>query len=118
MTNKGEPDLLPKKGKVYCLSFRIRKVFFDRVLAGTKNYEVRNASEFWNTRMMAAIKLLNQGATVKAVIVCGDRTLYKVVKTITFYCGNAAPGLPVDELETVLPDAPMTWRLWRVNYVE
>jgi hypothetical protein len=114
----GEPDLLPREGKVYCLSFRIRKEFFERVLKGTKTYEIRRASDFWNARMITAMKLLHQGATVKAVIVCGDRTLYKLVKNITYYCGNGAPDLPVEELETVLPGRPMDWRFWRVNYVE
>ncbi len=111
-------DLEPRVGKIYKIPFRIRKEFFERVLAGTKNYEVRNASEFWDVRMIAARKHLEQGGTVKAVLTSGDRTLVKTVKAITFYAGNKAPPLPPDELMVVLPTTPMAWRVWRVEYAQ
>jgi hypothetical protein len=114
----GEPDLTPRKGEVYCFSFRIRKVFFDRVLKGEKNYELRRASDFWNVRMMAAQKHLLLGGTVKAVIVCGNQTLYKAVKNIVFFCGEQLVDLDPSEFETVKPLDGGPWGVWRVNYVE
>jgi len=118
VTRRGEPDLNPKAGKVYCFSFRIRKVFFERVLKGDKNYELRRASDFWNVRMMMAQKYLAQGGTVKAVIVCGNRMLVKPVKNITFYTGDRLVELDVTEVDSVRPLDGGPWRVWRVNYVE
>jgi len=112
----GEPDLLPRAGEVYMFSFRVRKMFFDRVLKGFKDYELRRATPFWDVRFMRAQKHLSQGGTVKAVLVCGNRMLVKTVKAVTFYAGDRMVELDPNEALTVAPLDGGVWKIWRAQY--
>lgn len=56
---------------VYKLSFRIRKIYFDQIVAGTKTQEVRRTSHFWSIRANRAHDELEHDRQVLAVFVCG-----------------------------------------------
>jgi hypothetical protein len=56
---------------VYKLSFRIRKIYFDQIVAGTKTQEVRRSNHFWDIRATRAHAELEYGRQVIAVFVCG-----------------------------------------------
>lgn len=67
------------------LPFRIRRVYFDRIVAGTKTSEVRKASIYWQRLVAHAITELHSGHEVEAVFVCGNRTHRRQVTNITGY---------------------------------
>lgn len=58
-------------GSAYRLSFRIRRTYFDQIVAGTKRSEIRRDSPFWHRRADKAFNILLHGGGVVAVFVCG-----------------------------------------------
>jgi len=56
---------------VYTLVFRIRKIYFDQIMAGTKTREVRASKRFWYIRALKANHDLLEGKEVRAVFLCG-----------------------------------------------
>lgn len=52
------------------LPFRVRKQFFDRIVAGTKTVEYRSDSPFWSSRARDA---------AVALFICGRRTHRRLI---------------------------------------
>lgn len=57
------------------VSFRIRKIYFDQIVAGTKLFELRNYTPFW-------IKRLLWNPPSIAVFVCGPRKHQRWIRKI------------------------------------
>ena len=57
------------------VSFRIRKIYFDQIIAGTKPFELRSYTPFW-------IKRLLWDPPDIAVFVCGPKTHQRWIKKI------------------------------------
>jgi len=69
----------------YKLSFRIRRCYFDQIVAGTKDVEVRKRSPFWDCRAHAARDYIVAGYQVVAVFVCGLEVHRRMVKSVLEY---------------------------------
>ncbi|MCK5608490.1 hypothetical protein KAR91_41800 [Candidatus Pacearchaeota archaeon] len=85
------------------LVFRIRKVYFDQIVAGTKKVELRKFSSFWRVRVR----------NLKSVGVCGGGSLIMEEVLGVFICGKRihrrkviaiGMGNPKDFLERELSD--------------
>ena len=63
----------PKKGVAV---FRIRCIYFDQILNGTKNVELRKDSPFWRKR------LLGPYPPHIALFLCGSKKLYRRITEI------------------------------------
>jgi hypothetical protein len=55
--------------RIYKFVFRIRRVYFDQIVFGTKTVEYRSASDFWRKRVLNS----NTGeySKILAVFICG-----------------------------------------------
>lgn len=58
------------------VSFRIRKIYFDQIVAGTKPFELRNYTQFWIKRL-----LWNPPPRI-AVFVCGSKKHQRWIRKI------------------------------------
>ena len=59
------------------ISLRIRKIYFDQIVAGTKIVELRKHNEFWRKRLL-------EGEKPKvAVLICGKRIHRRKIIHIT-----------------------------------
>jgi hypothetical protein len=76
----------------YRLSFRIRQNYFEEIVFGVKDSEVRRASKFWNKRVYRALRELNAGNRVVAVFVCGKKVHRRYVRNVWRY-DSAAEAL-------------------------
>jgi hypothetical protein len=56
--------------------FRVRREYFEQILAGTKNVELRKDSPFWHQR------LLGSHPPSIALFLCGRRKLYRRIVEI------------------------------------
>lgn len=82
----------------YWLSFRIRKVYYDAIVAGTKTAEFRKASPFWVKRAARAKEELENGRQVGAVFVCGALVHRRDVPAVrTYSSALEALGRPPSE---------------------
>jgi hypothetical protein len=78
---------------VYRLSFRIRKIYYDQIVAGTKTAEFRKASPFWVVRAGHAMEALENGELVTATFVCAKEVhRRKVVRTNSYKNARDALG--------------------------
>ena len=64
-----------KEPKEFAL-FRVRREYFDQILNGTKNVELRKDSEFWRRR------LLGPCPPSIALFLCGPRKVYRRIVEI------------------------------------
>jgi hypothetical protein len=55
----------------YNLVFRVRREYFDAILQGVKDREVRRYSPFWETRVAHASAARAKGQTIVGVFICG-----------------------------------------------
>jgi hypothetical protein len=55
----------------YWLTFRIRRIYFDQIVAGTKTVEVRARKAFWIVRAQRAMACLFLGIPVGCIFLCG-----------------------------------------------
>lgn len=76
----------------YTLSFRIRRVYFDQIKAGTKTREVRRFTPYWHTRMLRVIQEILGGRDPEAVFVCGKDIHRRSLVFVLIY-ENAAQAL-------------------------
>lgn len=68
------------------LPFRIRRVYFDRIVAGTKHAEVRKASIYWQRLVASALREMETHPgekPVEAVFVCGNKVHRRQLVDIT-----------------------------------
>ncbi len=94
---------------VYKLSFRIRKIYYDQIVAGTKTAEFRAVKPFWIQRVLKAVNEIQQGHEVRAVFVCGSRTHCRAVITVRYW-RNAQEALgrpPSEQGHADLGDGPV-----------
>lgn len=56
------------------ISFRIRRIYFDQIVAGTKKIELRKDNEYWDKRLFYNISL-----PLIAVFVCGKDVHRRII---------------------------------------
>lgn len=82
----------------YKLSFRIRKIYYDQIVAGTKTVEVRRNTPFWKTRVGRALGELLNGDPVVCVFICGKEVHRRCLERIWYYdIAAEALGRPPSE---------------------
>ena len=69
----------------YKLSFRIRRCYFDQIVAGTKDREVRARKMFWTVRAIEARDHLVSNYKVVAVFLCGKDVHRRYVTAVLEY---------------------------------
>lgn len=75
------------------LAFRIRRVYFDQIVNGTKRTEVRKMSTYWKRMVAAALREMERQQPVEAVFVCGkDVHRSKIVDITEHKNARAALG--------------------------
>jgi len=79
----------------YHLSFRIRKIYFDQIVAGAKTTEFRKASPFWVHKVARTKEALEKGETVIGVFLCGKEVHRRAVIGTSMY-ENAQEALGRD----------------------
>lgn len=55
----------------YNISFRVRREYFDAIVSGKKDREVRKINAFWARRVVALERTLNNQEKAVATFVCG-----------------------------------------------
>ena len=55
----------------YTLSFRIRREYFEQILQGVKDREVRRRCAFWDSRVAGAAAAKRAGEDLEGVFLCG-----------------------------------------------
>jgi len=82
----------------YKLSFRIRKIYFVQIVAGTKTIEVRAQKPFWILRVGRAVQQLLWGNPVICTFVCGKEIHRRYLDRIEYYeTAAGALGRPPSE---------------------
>jgi len=77
---------------MYRVSFRIRRVYFDQIVAGTKQFEVRRASDFWRTRAERVWEELQNDREVYATFLVGRHVHRRKILAVNLF-GNAHDAL-------------------------
>ena len=72
----GRRRVIDPKHRTKCAVFRVRREYFEQILAGTKNVELRKDSPFWRKR------LLGSHPPDIALFLCGPRKLYRRIVEI------------------------------------
>jgi len=70
------PNSADKKTEMKIAVFRVRREYFDQILADTKNVELRKDSPFWRKR------LLGPYPPHIALFLCGSKKLYRRITEI------------------------------------
>lgn len=65
--------------------FRIRTIYFNRIVAGSKRSEIRKASIFWDRIVEPALLELAAGKQVEGVFVCGRRVHRRHITKIQWF---------------------------------
>jgi hypothetical protein len=93
----------------YKLSFRIRKIYFDQIVAGVKTVEFRAVKPFWNRRVLKASLEIRYCRRVIAVFLCGSAIHRREVVTVKYYPNSvAALGRePSEQGKADLGDGPV-----------
>ena len=55
----------------YNLSFRVRREYFDAIVSGKKDREIRKINAFWARRVVAMERAMNRHEKIVATFVCG-----------------------------------------------
>jgi hypothetical protein len=77
---------------VYKLVFRIRRIYFDQIVARTKHNEVRKKSKFWDVRVENATDALLTGERVEGVFISGMKVHRTEIDSI-MECPSAKDAL-------------------------
>jgi hypothetical protein len=73
------------------ISLRIRKIYFDQIVAGTKKVELRQHTEFWRKRLLEGPK------PEIAVFICGDQIHRRWIRSISEGNPEEILGRPLSE---------------------
>ena len=76
-----------KKPKNAC--FRIRKIYFDKIVSGEKKEEIRSCTPFWFKR------LIENGIPDTAVFVCGKSVHRRKIKSVYIDVPEKVLGRPL-----------------------
>ena len=80
----------------YTIVFRIRKCYFDEIVAGKKTREVRTLKPFWTVRAETAIADLAIHRSVVATFLCGpDKHRREVLAVKCYPTAEEALGGPL-----------------------
>lgn len=69
----------------YHVVFRIRRVYYDQIVAGTKTVEVREHKPYWATIAVNALDHLSEGTEVVAVFLCGKDVHRRELVKVAWY---------------------------------
>lgn len=67
------------------LPFRIRTIYFNKIVEGKKTSEVRKASIFWDRLVEPALLELAAGKEIEGVFICGRRVHRRYVTKIQWF---------------------------------
>ncbi len=70
--------------------FMVRREYYDQIVAGSKTFEVRKATERWRS---VAIHLETAGGIHEAVFICGRRPVHRRQLVGTYLSDNAREAL-------------------------
>ncbi len=93
----------------YLVVFRIRRIYFDAIVQGAKNREVRRRCPFWDIRVAAVKARHTQHKPVVAMFLCGqDVHQRQLVQVEEFPTAEAALGRsPSEQGKKDLGDGPV-----------
>ncbi len=93
----------------YTIVFRIRKEYFDQIVAGKKTREVRALKPFWDIRAESAQIDLHLGRMVLSTFLCGQHRHHREIVDVRRY-ETAAEALgrePSEQGRQDLGDGPV-----------
>jgi len=74
------------------VTLRVRKIYFDKIVAGTKTFELRKYSEYWKKRLIG-------NAPGIATFVCGKQVHRRRIVGVAFVRPEWVVGRPLSEAE-------------------
>lgn len=89
---KKPPENSSLKDHKKAVSFRIRRIYYDQIVAGTKTVELRKYSEFWQKRLLET-----SDPPRIAVFVCGKAVHRREISGIRIDEPEAVLGRPLSE---------------------
>ena len=89
------------------ISLRIRKIYFEQIVDGTKNFELRKHNGFWRKR------LLEGGKPEIAVLVCGKQVHRRKITHISEESPEKILGGPLSEqIKSDIGDTGICYIIW------